>query len=276
LKLHYVDWGNPGAEPLLMIHGGRDHCRNWDWVAQRMRDRYHVMALDLRGHGDSAWAIGGAYSHLDHIQDIAQLVNQKVTGPVTVMAHSMGAMVSLSYAGIFPETLKAVIAIEGIPPAPMIEGFRGQPVEERLQRWVEMKRELSRRTPRRYATIEDAVLRMQSENKHLNEEQARHLSIHGAYQNEDGTYSWKFDPYVRFGGGPGGLTAEEQHRLWSRVTCPLLLVSGADSFFPNPAAGGKLAHLKTARLATIPDSGHWVHHDQLDRFMAETWAFLGN
>ena len=54
LRLHYVDWGTDGLEPLLMIHGGRDHCRNWDWVAARMRDRYHVLAMDLRGHGDSA------------------------------------------------------------------------------------------------------------------------------------------------------------------------------------------------------------------------------
>ena len=57
LRLHYVDWGNETAPPLLLVHGGRDHCRNWDWVAQRLRDRYHVIAPDLRGHGDSAWAV---------------------------------------------------------------------------------------------------------------------------------------------------------------------------------------------------------------------------
>ena len=33
LRLHYVDWGNPDAPPLMLLHGGRDHCRNWDWVA---------------------------------------------------------------------------------------------------------------------------------------------------------------------------------------------------------------------------------------------------
>ena len=52
LRLHYVDWGNEGAPPLVLVHGGRDHCRNWDWVAARLRDRYHVIAPDLRGHGD--------------------------------------------------------------------------------------------------------------------------------------------------------------------------------------------------------------------------------
>ncbi len=56
LKLHYVDWGNEGAPPLLLIHGGRDHARSWDWVARDLRRDYHVIAPDLRGHGDSAWA----------------------------------------------------------------------------------------------------------------------------------------------------------------------------------------------------------------------------
>src|SRR3546814_2515031 len=53
LKLHYVDWGNESAPPLLLVHGGRDHCRSWDWVAERLADRYHIIAPDLRGHGDS-------------------------------------------------------------------------------------------------------------------------------------------------------------------------------------------------------------------------------
>ena len=42
LRLHYVDWGNEGAPPLLLIHGGRDHCRNWDWVAQELCRDYHI------------------------------------------------------------------------------------------------------------------------------------------------------------------------------------------------------------------------------------------
>ena len=59
LRLHYVDWGNENAPPLILLHGGRDHCRNWDWVAQRLRNDYHIIAPDLRGHGDSAYAPSG-------------------------------------------------------------------------------------------------------------------------------------------------------------------------------------------------------------------------
>ena len=63
LKLHYVDWGNPEAPPLLLVHGGRDHCRNWDWVAEDLRNDYHIIAPDLRGHGDSEWIGAGGYYH---------------------------------------------------------------------------------------------------------------------------------------------------------------------------------------------------------------------
>ena len=77
LRLHYVDWGNPGAPPLILIHGNQDHCRNWDWIAQELRHDWHIIAPDLRGHGDSAWSPDGQYSFEAYVCDIAQLINQK-------------------------------------------------------------------------------------------------------------------------------------------------------------------------------------------------------
>ena len=118
LRLHYVDWGNPSAPPLLLVHGGRDHCRNWDWVAERLIDRYRIIAPDLRGHGDSAWAHGGGYSEMHYVYDIAQLVHQKQMAPVTIIGHSLGGSIALLYAGLFPETIAKVVAIEGLGPSP--------------------------------------------------------------------------------------------------------------------------------------------------------------
>ncbi len=71
LRLHYTDWGNPDAPPMILIHGGRDHCRNWDWVAEHFRHDYHIIAPDLRGHGDSEWMVGGSYNQIDYVYDIA-------------------------------------------------------------------------------------------------------------------------------------------------------------------------------------------------------------
>ncbi len=275
LRLHYVDWGNPEGPPLLLVHGGLDHCRNWDWVAERLRHRYHVIAPDLRGHGDSAWAVGGGYDMAGYIYDLAQLIDQKGMVPATIIAHSLGAGIVLNYCGVFPEKVKKVVAIEGLGPSPaqMAEQAR-RSVGERLRGWVAEKRKNSGRSPRRYATLDEAVARMAEENPHLSPEQAQHLTVYGAHQNEDGTYSWKFDNYARGGGGVGGLSHEEQQALWRCITAPVLLVRGAESWASDPVVDGRIQHFQDARLANFEGAGHWVHHDRLDDFMAEVEAFL--
>ncbi|MGH7112689.1 MAG: alpha/beta fold hydrolase, partial [Stellaceae bacterium] len=103
LRLHYVDWGNPEAPPLLLLHGGRDHCRNWDGVAAALRHDWHILAPDLRGHGDSQWSLSGNYTIAGYVYDLAQLIHQQELAPVTIIAHSLGGMIALRYAGIYPD-----------------------------------------------------------------------------------------------------------------------------------------------------------------------------
>src|ERR1700712_3929688 len=117
LRLHYVDWGNPDAPPLILLHGGRDHCRNWDWVASQLRDDWHVIAPDLRGHGDSDWPSDGQYPMANYVYDLAQLIHQQKLAPVTLIAHSLGGNISLRYAGVYPETGRRLVAIEGLGPS---------------------------------------------------------------------------------------------------------------------------------------------------------------
>ncbi len=276
LRLHYVDWGNDDAPPMLMIHGGRDHCRNWDWVAEALRDDYHIIAPDLRGHGDSAWMIGGGYTQIDYVYDIAQLLHQTAMNPVTILAHSLGGSIALAYAGLFPETVHKLVVIEGLGPSPQLIRQRvEQPIADRLHAWVSDLRKQSGRMPRRYPSLEDAYERMQSENPHLTEAQARHLTIHGSNQNEDGTYSWKFDNYVR-AFPPIGLEPRQQQELWSRITCPTLLFRGTESWASDPEADGRASHFQNVRVENVSGAGHWVHHDQLDEFLRLTREFLAS
>ena len=275
LRLHYVDWGNEGAPPMLMVHGGRDHCRNWDWVAERLRGRFHVIAPDLRGHGDSGWAIGGGYDMAAYIYDLAQIVHQKHMAPVTIIAHSLGAGIALNYCGAFADQVARVVAIEGLGPSPaMLARQASRGVDERLRDWIRDRRANSGRAPRRYASLEEAVARMAEENPHLSAEQARHLTVYGACQNEDGTYSWKFDNHVRWGGGVGGLSHADQQALWARITAPVLLVRGAESWASDPVLDGRIKHFSNARLVNIEGAGHWAHHDQLEAFMEAVEGFL--
>lgn len=274
LRLHYVDWGNPSAPPLLLVHGGRDHCRNWDWVAAALRHDWHIIAPDLRGHGDSQWSPDGNYSMAGYVYDLAQLIHQQKLAPVTILAHSLGGNISLRYAGIYPENVKKLIAIEGLGPSPKIIAERQKKtIDQRMREWIEEERALSGRLPRRYASIEDAFKRMQEENKHLSPEQARHLTVQGVNQNEDGTYSWKFDNYVR-AWPPYDMTQADIEHLWSRIACPTLLVYGKESWASNPAEDGRIKHFKNAEVVTFEGAGHWVHHDRLDDFLAKVRTFL--
>jgi pimeloyl-ACP methyl ester carboxylesterase len=274
LRLHYVDWGNEGAPPLVLVHGGRDHARSWDWVAHALRKDWHVIAPDLRGHGDSGWAVGGMYAIADFVLDLANLIEALKVDRVHIVGHSLGGAVSLMYTGVYPERVAKLVAIEGLGPPPhILEKLRSRAPGERMQDWVKQMRGLAGRLPRRYESLESAASRMREENAFLSEAQALHLTIHGVNRNEDGTYSWKFDNYVR-AFAPYRFDVDDMRSLWGRITCPTLLVRGADSWASDPSADGRDQPFRDARCVTIPAAGHWVHHDQLDAFLATVTSFL--
>ena len=276
LRLHYVDWGNPDAAPLLLVHGGRDHARSWDWVARELRRDYHVIVPDLRGHGDSEWAIGGSYSMVDFVLDVAQLLDAINQFPITIIGHSLGGSVSLQYAGVYPERVHKLVAIEGLgPPPQLIRTRTATPAWERMERWIAQMQQFARRRPRHYRSIEAAARRMQEESAFLSPQQAHHLTVHGVMRNEDGTYSWKFDNYVRTG-APFRFDVEDMKGLWSRIACPTLLVRGSQSWAGDPADDGRLDAFCQASRATIDRAGHWVHHDRLDEFLRVVREFLGD
>jgi pimeloyl-ACP methyl ester carboxylesterase len=274
LRLHYVDWGNEDRPLLLLVHGGRDHARSWDAVARELRHDWHVVAPDLRGHGDSAWAVGSSYPLSDLVLDIAQLLEALDAYPVTIIAHSLGGAISLLYAGAFPERIAKMVVIEGLGPPPEIESqIRGVPASKRMRDWVAQMQSLAGRQPRRYPSIDAAAKRMLEENSFLSEDQAHHLTIHGVARNEDGSYVWKFDNYTR-AFSPARFTDEEQIEMRGRVGCPLLLVNGTESWASNPERDGRAAVFPNARVVAIEGAGHWAHHDRFDEFVRIVRDFL--
>jgi len=274
LRLHYVDWGHEDRPSLLLIHGGRDHCRNWDWTATALQGGWHVIAPDLRGHGDSQWSPDGSYTMAGYVYDLAHLIHQQRLAPVTIIAHSLGGNIALRYAGIYPDTVTKLVAIEGLGPPPRVLAERGtKTMAERMDEWIREQRNLAGRLPRRYASIEDAFRRMQEENPHLSVEQARHLTAHGVNQNEDGTYSWKFDNYVR-AWPPYDMSGRDIRFLWSRISCPTLLMFGKESWSGNPAEDGRAQLFRHPSVVGVEGAGHWLHHDRLDEFLRIVREFL--
>src|SRR4051794_21409780 len=184
LRLHYADWGNDGAPPLILVHGGRDHCRSWDVIARSLQPHFHVVAPDLRGHGDSDWSKGGSYALTEYVYDLSHLV-RRVAAPVTLVGHSMGGMVALIYAGTFPEQVSALVVLDGVTVLP---NAKTAPAHERIAKYAGQLDKLDGRELRRYHTIEEAAAQMMVHNKRLSAELAQHLAAYAVRRNADGTY----------------------------------------------------------------------------------------
>ncbi len=274
LRLHYVDWGNRGAPPLVLVHGGRDHARSWDAVALDLRRDYHVIALDLRGHGDSAWAIGSLYHIVEMVIDLAQLIDALGEEQVVLVSHSLGSAICAQYAGVKAERVSKLVAIEGIDiPSRFRDQFDSLSPRERLSRVIESAQQQAARAARRYPTIEAAAQRMREENGFLSDSQAYHLTEHGVARNEDGTFSWKFDDYAR---GPKLLRSgdDEVADILAHVDCPVLLIRGTASDAPDAEESGLRAHFQNARAVEVDGAGHWVHHDRLEEVLRLVRSFL--
>jgi pimeloyl-ACP methyl ester carboxylesterase len=271
LKLHFWDWGNKGNPNLILVHGSRDHARSWDQIASSLAADYRVVAPDLRGHGDSSWALGAMYSIPEYVLDLSALIDIVGNPPVYLVGHSLGGAVVLLYAGVYPDRVKKLVCIEGFGPPP--EKLVPRPAHERMRKWVEEMREYEKRESRHYPDLEAAVSRMREANSHLSVQLARHLTLFGSNWNPDGSLTWKFDNYVR-AFSPYGFNMEDAQEIWRRITCPTLLFRGLESWAVDPESDGRIRAIPDYRLVNVPNAGHWVHHDQPETFLNHMREFF--
>ncbi|MEO1660813.1 MAG: alpha/beta hydrolase [Pseudomonadota bacterium] len=275
LTLSYAEWGDPAAPPLLLVHGGRDQKRSWDRVAARLAQRYRVFAHDLRGHGESDWVSDGDYGVMDHVYDLASFANHIGAERFTLIGHSLGGNITLRYAGLFPDRIEKLVALEGLGPSPkMLAERQTQPVTARLTEWVDQRRRLSERAPRVMASLEVAQARMKAAFEHLPDDLIHHLTKTGVKTNADGSVQWAYDP-AGLGRSPSDISHADFVHLWTQITCPTWLVYGANSWASNPAEDGRVTTFQNATVSVIEAAGHWLHHDQFETFMTQLDSFLG-
>ena len=269
LRLNVWDWGNENAPPLLLVHGGLDHGRSWDYFAQRLQGEYHVISFDLRGHGDSDWAPGSSYPLPDFVADVANFLFQEKIERTKIIAHSMGGAISLLLAGTFPQMVTRMVVIEGLRPAAM----KIASVPEQMKLWIEKIRSNNVRAPRGYATFEDALARMREAHPRLTAEQALHLTKHGVKQLPDGSWFWKSDINTMLR-TPYRLSFEEHASIWKQIECPVMLVRGTASGRPDPAGNNWISYFRNAVIHDVEGADHWVQHDEPDALLATARAFL--
>jgi pimeloyl-ACP methyl ester carboxylesterase len=271
LKLQFWDYGSDHKPSLVLVHGALDHARNWDWVAHDLCRHYHVYALDLRGHGNSAWAPGAAYTVAEHVLDLSALLDIIDDFPIRLIGHSLGGGIVLHYSGLYPDRVQKLISIEGLgfPEGHAMHG----PASDRARRWIANIRELENRRPHSYPSLQAAINRMKEANPRLSDDVARHLTLHGTNWDSDGSLVWKFDNYSR-AFPPYGHNIPDAVEILRHIHCPTLFFWGEQSFLPIPGDDPRYRAIRNSRMITVPAAGHWLHHDALALFLRESTSFL--
>ena len=272
-RRHVAEWGRRGAPVLLLQHGMRDHARSWDWVAARFEHDHHVVALDLRGHGDSDRAGSGAYDIADYVSDLADVIDAMELGSCDLVGHSLGGHIALRYAAAFPERSRSLTIIEGIE-LPIIRDQRRAvtPYPVRLRQWIGNQRENLSRTPRYYSTIGEAQARMAEAHPAIDSETLAHLTRHGLIARPEGGWHWKYDNACRFR-APEDAHGVDLDQTLAAVACPTFLAYGEASWIPLPPAE-RLAKLRDHRIVTFAGASHWLHHQAREPFLNALAAFL--
>ena len=246
LRLRYLEWGDAGAPPVVCVHGYTSSAEAFNALARRLVDRVRLLAMDVRGHGESAWSPDGAYRYEDQVSDLASLVDQLGLGRFTLIGTSMGGIIAMAYAGAHAERLAGLV-INDIGPDPEI----GTP---RITRMVGDR-------PDRFATLDDALAyrrRMSPIVASRTEDDQRELALGVLRRDATDAWGWKMDPaYVtqRVQKGPPPRPA-----LWpalARVHAPTLVVWGSDSDVLSERQAHRMVEaLPKGELVTVRGVGH--------------------
>jgi pimeloyl-ACP methyl ester carboxylesterase len=263
LPIHYLEWGQPGGEPLVLVHGFLDLAFSWtpfvDELSALAERPLRIIAPDCRGHGDSGWVGAGGYYHFpDYVRDLDCVLHAAGIAHVKLIGHSMGGTISFLYTGAFPARVEKLVLIEGVGPL----GMQFSDAPERMDQWIGEVRQRGRGHFRQYSSIEAGASQLRQTHPRLSAEFALDLARAAMKQHENGKWIWKFDPLHRTA-APQPFYTEQAIEFMRRIECPVLIVNGKESHQTRRTdRAQRYAALANHRLAEIDSAGHMVHQDQ--------------
>lgn len=263
LGYNVQEWDGPGETTFVLVHGFTDLGAGWCEVGPRLAEHGHVIAPDLRGHGDSdRIGPGGYYHFFDYIADLDDVIRQLARPRVVLVGHSMGGSVCGYYGGVRPERIARLVLIEGLGPPDMFGGDG----PTRTAMWIDAWR--TGRAPKLMASLEEAARRVKRNDELLSDELARRLAEYGT-RAVPGGYAWKHDP-LHLTMGPYVFRLELARRHWERVACPVLIVDGAQSKLTLAEAerATRRASFADHRHLVIEGAGHAVQRHQPEQLAA--------
>ncbi|MGE3144121.1 MAG: alpha/beta fold hydrolase [Pseudorhodoplanes sp.] len=270
LNYHVRVWGDERDPPLLFLHGGRDASATFQFLIDALRERWYIVAPDWRGHGQSDWTPGN-YELQAYLADLDALVDRFLPNePAVIVGHSLGGHVGTTYAGVRPDRVCRMVALDGF----LVGGSAAAQTPRRVQDWLD---KLSR-SPRShsYPTAEAMADRLQAANPRLARDKAEFLSRHVSRPHPGGGLTWAFDP--RFY-PPNGVSyvLEQWDECLRNIRAPVLTFSTGLHDAPRVS----LAEIER-RAGLIPrvsfihlrDVGHNLQHEASELVARKMEPFL--
>jgi pimeloyl-ACP methyl ester carboxylesterase len=257
LRIHYVDWGGNG-KPFVMVHGLDRVARTFDHLAVRFSPGYRVIAIDMRGHGDSGWDPMGRYLVEDHVGDLEGVVQQLGLRDLTLWGNSTGGRVVQVFAGKHPDLVSRVISEDVGPERPrQIADNYAKRVQQEQAGWAsedELLAQLRKTNPRMSSAVLEPYVR------------------YATKKRSDGRIEWKRDPQL-----VNGFVATDLWRFVRNIKAPILYILGGRSNIVPPETQEELKKtLPNAQLITVPDVGHYPSDEKADEVVEIVNRFLSS
>ncbi|WP_158922085.1 alpha/beta fold hydrolase [Acidisphaera sp. S103] len=262
LRFHFLEWGKADAPVIVLLHGGHQSAHSWDLVSLHLAQRYHVFALDQRGHGDSEWARDVVYSNHEMSLDAEAFIGAMGLVRPIVVGHSMGGRNTMLLTRRNQALLRAAVIVDVGPEL----SDRGRAA---IGGFVQANQE--------FDDLEHFVSNVRKYDPYRSREHIERTVKYNMLERADGKYVSKCDSNPRRlniprGSGPlENITLEEA----GGFNLPVLLVRGANSNILEAEAAERFAAaMPRGRLVTVPDAGHNVHGQNTKGFIGALGGFL--
>ena len=263
LRLHYLDWGNNGCQTMLLLHGFMAHAHVWDDFAFSFGSRYHVIALDQRGHGESQWSEEGAYTIENHFVDLTNFIETLGLKNIILVGHSMGGRNALFYTAYNPDNVKKLILVDARP--------RNNPESSKALKRLLMK------LPLQAGSLDEVVQAFQGLYPYLSREICHHIANYGYKQVNGGKLVPKYDVRMILCLERSGYVTEDLWLLLKNVTCDTLVVRGKKSSFLSRQEAQKMCDIiLKAEWNEIPKSTHMPAQENPEAFNSAILNFINH
>ncbi len=258
LRLRIYEWDRPGRRPALLLHSLAAHSHWWDWTAPLLAERFSVVALDLRGHGGSAWVEPPAYRAADYAADIVAVLDGLGWRSPLVIGHSLGGYIGAYLADRFPDRVGALV------------------IADTMTQWTEDEATWAQRQAERpgpeFANPSEAGARYRlspPETRALGD-WIRHLGEAAVVERASGVWQYAVDRRVFAQARP------DAWPLLPGVVCPTLVIRGEASPIMDRAAMLRAATtVRQGQFAELKAAGHHLILDDPAGFVSLVTAWQG-